>query len=197
MTINDTAPKPTAQGAESDGFNVESVCAVYVVLVITPTSNYRRTSQRRHSDRSVSSPEGRHPSLSITKSEGQVLIYCHARCDTRDVVAAIDWTMGDLFDDRKGATYDYEDGRRVRRTYDSDGKSGSPNPGTPTALAPRSTGWRRSSRRHRTTSRSCWSKARKTSWQATSTRPTRLRYTALRSSRSPTTTKAARSGRGR
>jgi len=197
VTINDTAPKPTAQGAESDGVNVESVCAVYVVLVITPTSNYRRTSQRPHSDRSVSSPEGRHPIAVDHQDRGpgsdllpRTLRY--TRCGRSDRL-----DDGRLFDDRKGATYDYEDGRRVRRTYDSDGKSGSPNPGTPTALAPRSTGWRRSRRRHRTTSRSCWSKARKTSWQATSTRPIRLRYTALRSSRSPTTTKAARSGRGR
>jgi hypothetical protein len=59
-------PQANGIGAESDGVSVEaslppttdieSACAVYVVLVITPTSNYRRTSQRPHSDRSVSSP---------------------------------------------------------------------------------------------------------------------------------------------
>ena len=65
MTINNT-PQANGIGAESDGVNVEaslppttdieSACAVYVVLVITPTSNYRRTSQQPHSDRSLSSP---------------------------------------------------------------------------------------------------------------------------------------------
>ena len=40
------------------------------------------------------------PSLRIgTGEDGQALVICHARCDTRDVVAAIGLTMRDLFPD--------------------------------------------------------------------------------------------------
>jgi hypothetical protein len=58
------------------------------------------------------------PSLAITGIEGQVLIYCHAGCRTEDVLAAIGLGLGDLFDDRRGVTYHYDDGRKVRRTPD-------------------------------------------------------------------------------
>jgi hypothetical protein len=66
--------------------------------------------------------EDRGPSLSITGIEGQVLIHCHAGCRTEDVVAATGLTMADLFDDRRGATYPYPDGRRVHRWYDKNGE---------------------------------------------------------------------------
>ncbi|MCV7399772.1 AAA family ATPase [Mycobacterium fragae] len=57
------------------------------------------------------------PSVSVTGIETQVLIYCHAGCDTPDVLAAYGLTMADLFDDRRnGATYRYPNGRQVRRT---------------------------------------------------------------------------------
>jgi 5S rRNA maturation endonuclease (ribonuclease M5) len=57
------------------------------------------------------------PSLSVTPIDGQVLIYCHAGCDTADVLAAVGLTLRDLYDDRAGATYDYADGRKVHRNY--------------------------------------------------------------------------------
>ena len=57
-------------------------------------------------------------SLSVSRIDGSVLVYCHAGCQTADVLAAVGLAMSDLFDDRKGATYDYPDGRRVRRTAD-------------------------------------------------------------------------------
>ena len=58
------------------------------------------------------------PSLSIRASEGRVLVYCHAGCETVDVLAALDLTMADLFDSPNGVTYRYDDGRVVRRTPD-------------------------------------------------------------------------------
>jgi hypothetical protein len=60
--------------------------------------------------------------LSITRIEGQVLLYCHGGCDSRDVMAALGRPMSDLFDDQKGATYDYTDGWKVHRSYDRDGR---------------------------------------------------------------------------
>jgi hypothetical protein len=58
------------------------------------------------------------PSLSITKIEGQILVYDHAGCDIEKVLDAIGWTKADLYDNPKGATYRYDDGRIVHRTPD-------------------------------------------------------------------------------
>jgi len=59
------------------------------------------------------------PSLSVTNGDGRVLLRCQAGCDTEDVVAAINMTMADLFDQPRDpgtssrpnivATYDYTD----------------------------------------------------------------------------------------
>lgn len=67
--------------------------------------------------------EDRSPSLSVRAIEGQVLVYCHAGCDTIDVVASLDLTMADLFDEKTGVTYQYTDAagtptRRVHRSPD-------------------------------------------------------------------------------
>lgn len=56
------------------------------------------------------------PSLRVTAMEGRALIHCHAGCATLDVLAALGLTMADLFDDSRGVTYEYQDGRRVHRT---------------------------------------------------------------------------------
>jgi hypothetical protein len=58
------------------------------------------------------------PSLSVTGIEGQVLVYCHGGYATVDVLAALDLTVIDLFDTRRGATYRYDNGRTVHRTPD-------------------------------------------------------------------------------
>ena len=68
----------------------------------------------------------RNPSLSITKTAGRTLVYCHAGCDTVEVLAAINRTMADLYDEpyhdrRYGdvyARYEYPGGRVVLRTAD-------------------------------------------------------------------------------
>jgi Protein of unknown function (DUF3631)/Toprim domain len=56
------------------------------------------------------------PSLSITGIEGSVLICCHAGCDTDKVLAAAGLSARDLYDERNGATYRYDDGRVVHRS---------------------------------------------------------------------------------
>jgi hypothetical protein len=58
----------------------------------------------------------RRMSLSITGIEGQILMYCHVGCETEDILQAIGWRSADLFDDPKGATYRYDDGREVYRS---------------------------------------------------------------------------------
>jgi putative DNA primase/helicase len=58
------------------------------------------------------------PSLSLRRTEGRVLIRCFAGCQTVDVLAALNMTLRDLYDEPKGsrlATYTYGDGRLVHR----------------------------------------------------------------------------------
>lgn len=64
------------------------------------------------------SHDDNHPSLSITRSGDRALVWCHSGCETRDVLACLDLTMADLYDERS-ATYQYDDGRSVRRFYDN------------------------------------------------------------------------------
>jgi AAA domain len=58
------------------------------------------------------------PSLSITRIEGQVLVYCHGGCPIEAVLDALNMHKRDLFDNREGVDYRYEDGRIVHRTPD-------------------------------------------------------------------------------
>src|SRR5262249_12231548 len=60
-------------------------------------------------------------SLAVRPVEGSVLVYCHAGCHVDDVLAALKLTMADLYDERR-ATYRYDDGRVVRRTYKGNSK---------------------------------------------------------------------------
>lgn len=65
--------------------------------------------------------EDRNPSVSVTGIAGQTLLHCHAGCDYRDVLAVLELTPADLYDERS-ATYRYDDGRTVKRFYDDRGK---------------------------------------------------------------------------
>lgn len=56
-------------------------------------------------------------SVSIKDIGDQVLVHSHSD-PTEDVLAALNLTMADLFDSPKGATYNYPDGRVVRRSVD-------------------------------------------------------------------------------
>jgi hypothetical protein len=58
------------------------------------------------------------PSLSITQTEGAVLMYYHAGCDTGDVLSTLGMTRTDLHDDGDRVTYRCDYGRRVVRRWD-------------------------------------------------------------------------------
>jgi len=60
--------------------------------------------------------EDRNPSLSVTRIEGQVLVHDHGGCHVDAVLDALNLTKADLYDNPKGATYSYGDGRKVHRT---------------------------------------------------------------------------------
>ena len=62
--------------------------------------------------------EDRKPSLGLRQVEGKALLLCRAGCDNRDIMAALGLTVTDLFDDPRGVTYRYDDGRIVHRSYD-------------------------------------------------------------------------------
>lgn len=71
--------------------------------------------------------EDRSPSLSVRPIDGQVLLHCHAGCDTVDVLAALGMTLADLYDNPKPrllagipahTTYTYDNGRQVIRSAD-------------------------------------------------------------------------------
>jgi hypothetical protein len=74
----------------------------------------------------------RRRSRSITGIEGQVLMHCHVGCRTEDVLAAIGLELGDLYDDRRGPTYAYDDGRRVHRSPDKKFRQSGKTNGQPT-----------------------------------------------------------------
>lgn len=60
------------------------------------------------------------PSLSITRSGDRALVWCHGGCDTRDVLATLQLTLADLYDERS-TTYQYDNGRTVSRYYINQG----------------------------------------------------------------------------
>ncbi|MEV1331501.1 DUF3987 domain-containing protein [Micromonospora costi] len=71
--------------------------------------------------------EDRNPSLSVRPIEGSVLLHCHAGCDTLDVLAALNMTPRDLYDEPSGnelARYQYTDaaGNPTRQVIRYEGK---------------------------------------------------------------------------
>jgi AAA domain len=77
------------------------------------------------------------PSLSVTRIEGSVLIYCHGGCDTENVLDKLGLAKRDLFDDTRGARYDYADRsgtiiRTVSRTPDKVFRQSGDTKGHPT-----------------------------------------------------------------
>lgn len=65
--------------------------------------------------------DDRNPSLSVRRIEGSVLLHCHAGCHVEDVLAALNLSAGDLYDERSGARYDYTDpaGKVLRTVHRS------------------------------------------------------------------------------
>lgn len=69
--------------------------------------------------------EDRSPSLALTATETKVLAFCHAGCETEDVLSALGLVTRDLFNEPR-TRYDYADPsgtvlRSVARTYDNTG----------------------------------------------------------------------------
>lgn len=60
--------------------------------------------------------EDRYPSLSIKRGKDRALIHCFAGCDYRDILAALDLTPGDLFDDPRSAPYKPNPAEEARYT---------------------------------------------------------------------------------
>lgn len=59
-----------------------------------------------------------HPSLGVRGIAGQVLVCCRSQgCPSDDIMAALNMSLADLYDDPKGAEYRYDDGRVVKRYY--------------------------------------------------------------------------------
>jgi hypothetical protein len=71
--------------------------AFTVVTDALERSGQRGTGSGRQRMYECPAHEDRTPSLSVTDGESRVLVYCHARCDTGDVVAAIGLATRDLF----------------------------------------------------------------------------------------------------
>jgi hypothetical protein len=67
--------------------------------------------------------EDGNPSLSITDVGGEILLHCFAGCTNTDIAAALGWQLGELlYDDPKGTSYTYPDGRTEYKSYDANGK---------------------------------------------------------------------------
>jgi len=74
--------------------------------------------------------EDHSPSLSVRGIEGQALVHCHAGCETVDVLAELELSMRDLFDEPSGTSYRYDDGRVVHRTVEKKFKQSGTTKGT-------------------------------------------------------------------
>ena len=92
----------------------------YQTVIDALRANGRNVIERADGQASAQCPahDDRSPSLSVTRIEGQALLYCHSGCTTDAVAGALGLTLADLYDDRRGATYAYADGRIVHRTAD-------------------------------------------------------------------------------
>ncbi|MCH9732267.1 MAG: AAA family ATPase [Actinomycetia bacterium] len=100
MVATDIAFDRIVEALESDGRNIKREGRERV-----------RAQCPAHESKTASSKP-----LAVTGIDGQTLIYCHAGCDTQDVLASLDLTMADLFDTRSGASYEYPDDRWVHRS---------------------------------------------------------------------------------
>jgi len=56
------------------------------------------------------------PSLSIMRGRGQALTFCFAGCTVDQIAAGVNMTIGELFDEAKGISYEYFDQGKLART---------------------------------------------------------------------------------
>ncbi|QSE90306.1 AAA family ATPase [Rhodococcus pseudokoreensis] len=87
--------------------------------VINAFENAGLTVTHRGSGRASAQAPGHSPadrSVTITETVGRVLVHPHAGETLDQVLGAVGLAITDLFDDPKGITYEYPDGRKVSRT---------------------------------------------------------------------------------
>jgi putative DNA primase/helicase len=117
--IEDQGAERTTGGYVKDSVNVGAHSSAYNRLV-TALETHGST-VRANGTKAIAQCPGHDdhgPSLSLRRIEGQVLIHCFAGCQPVDVLAAMNMTLRDLYDEPKGsrlATYTYGDGRLVHR----------------------------------------------------------------------------------
>jgi hypothetical protein len=131
MTEKTSRPAGDRAAEKSIGGGVSSVSILqhgtaYDRLVGCLRAHGKAVRETRSGQASAQCPahDDHDPSLSIRRIEGQSLIYCHAGCDTRDVLAALNLSMRDLYD-APITDYAYTDSlgtvtRTVHRTYQGD-----------------------------------------------------------------------------
>lgn len=101
----------------------------YTVFVDAARANGRNVIERGDNRARIQCPshDDHNPSLEIApRRDGKgIVVTCHAKCDHRDVLAALGLQARDLFDDATmraayncRTTYTYSDGRRVHRKPD-------------------------------------------------------------------------------
>jgi hypothetical protein len=76
------------------------------------------------------------PSLSLRQIRGRALVYCHGGCQTEQVLASLNLTVADLFDDERGVDYRYDNGRVVHRSPTKQFKQSVPQAATSTLYVP-------------------------------------------------------------
>ena len=122
---NESAPKGAHEiPAKASTASVPQRLAFDRLLAALDTRGYKVTGSDRQRKAQCPAHDDHNPSLSVTGIEGQALVYCHAGCDTADVMAALGMTTRDLFDDSRGVTYGYTDasGRPTRIVQRTPGK---------------------------------------------------------------------------
>lgn len=104
-----------------------SQSTAYDRLIAALEHNGCRVTTKGHDKAEAQCPahDDKKPSLGIKAIEGQVLICCQAGCSSENVVASLNLAMRDLYDDPKGATYQYTSasGQPGRVVYRSPEKS--------------------------------------------------------------------------
>ena len=60
--------------------------------------------------------------MAVTRTEGGILVYCHAGCHIDDILASIELRKSDLYDNAQGYSYQYADGAQAHRHYDQNGR---------------------------------------------------------------------------
>jgi hypothetical protein len=81
---------------KKEGLNIQQI----VALIAAKTGYQPRPSQRGHTGRCPAHND-KYPSLSITESDGKILIHCFRGCFFNDICNALGINQSDLFSQQK------------------------------------------------------------------------------------------------